>query len=255
MSLESTAPPFDTTKKYHHTQTPNPQWTPGSGASSTGTSKKIELDPYASDRSPVDNYKLLVSAVTPRPIGFVSTISANGDRNLAPFSFFSTAHYDPPIFTVGFCNNQGGAQKDTLVNILQTKECTINIISEWFVEAANHTCIGAPYEVDEWELSGLTPASSTKVNAPHVAESAFSVECKLIHSHEWTSKVNPDSKTGVLCIFEGINFHIGEAVINEERNLVDIAKLQPVSRLGGMSYGRTTEGYELPRPDYTPRDS
>lgn len=243
-------PPFEKESTWHYTQTNDIEWKVGQGATddSWKAHKKIELDPYAENRSAVDNYKLLISAVTPRPIGFVSTISKDGVRNLAPFSYFTFVNHDPPIFCIGFSKGTG-LPKDTAANILETKELTVNIISEWFVEAANYCSINAPSDVDEWKISGLTPLPSTHVKPPHVAESAFSVEGKLIHSHEWTSKTT-GSPSGTLCIVEGINFHIREDVVNEQRNIIDPAKLKPVSRLGGITYGRTTQGFEMLRPDF-----
>lgn len=250
--VEESRPDFNG-KIWKYTKVPDPNWRPGNGAndSSQVSKTKIELDPYSGDRNPVDNYKLLISAITPRPIGFISTVGSNGTRNLSPFSYFNFVNHDPPIFTVGFSSPKSNP-KDTLKNLLETEECTVNIISEWFIEAANYTCLNAPYEIDEWELSGLTPMESSKVKAPHVKESAFSVECKLVHTHEWTSRANPLKKTGSLCILEGINFHIGANVVNEDLNNIDISKLKPVSRLGGITYGRVIEGFELPRPNYEP---
>lgn len=242
--------PFsETTWKY--TTLPNPEWTPGSGASNDEWKKykKIAIDPYDSNREPVDNYKMLISAVVPRPIGFVSTVSTNGMKNLAPFSYFTVMNHDPPIFSLGF-SAMTGKYKDTCANILLTGELTISIISEWFLEAANFCAINAPSEIDEWELSGLTPVESQKVKPPHVAESAFSIEAKLVSHHEWKSKSNPELTSGVTCLVEGINFHAREDVVDEEKKILDISKLKPVSRLGGITYGRTTEGYQLPRPSY-----
>ncbi|ANB12863.1 hypothetical protein AWJ20_1141 [Sugiyamaella lignohabitans] len=243
-------PPFEKDVQFHYHQTVDVDWKVGSGATDDEwkTHKKIELDPYGPDRNPVDNYKMLISAVTPRPIGFVSTVSKDGVRNLAPFSYFTMVNHDPPIFCLGFSKGTG-APKDTAANILETKELTINIISEWFVEAANYCSTNAPTDVDEWKLSGLTPLASSKVKPEHVAESAFSVEAKLIHSHEWTSKVT-GNPSGTLVLVEGVNFHVREDVINEQRNIIDPVKLQSVSRLGGITYGRTTSGYELLRPDF-----
>ncbi|KAF3930880.1 hypothetical protein ABW19_dt0204670 [Dactylella cylindrospora] len=142
-------------------------------------------------------------------------------------------------------------KKDSLQNIIDTGELTINVISEWFLEAANYTSINAPNSVSEFTLSGLTPAPSTKVKAPHVAESAFSIECKLISHHSWNSPAT-GKNTGVTIFAEGVNFHIREDVWEEgsEGSIVDIGKLKPMSRLGGITYGRTTSGTEILRPDF-----
>lgn len=249
--VEAERDPFNLKNEWKYTQIPDVKWTVGSGANSDEwkAHKKLEIDPYGEGRSPVDNYKTLISAVVPRPIGFVSSISADGTRNLAPFSYFTVVNHDPPIFTLGFSGGRGNP-KDTCKNILETGELTINIISEWFVEAANFCSTNAPISVDEWKLSGLTPVQLVKVKPPHVAESAFSIEAKLIHSHEWHSKADPEKATGVLCIVEGVYFHAREDVINKDLNNLDIAKLKPVSRLGGITYGRTVDGYEKLRPDF-----
>ncbi|GEQ70195.1 hypothetical protein JCM33374_g3871 [Metschnikowia sp. JCM 33374] len=249
--VEAERPAFNSARNWEYTQIPDIKWTPGSGANSEEWKKhkKLSIDPYQEGRSPVDNYKTLISAIVPRPIGFVSTIAKDGKKNLSPFSYFTVVNHDPPIFTLGFSGGKGNP-KDTCRNILETEELTINIISEWFVEAANYTSINSPLGVDEWKLSGLTPLASEKVKPPHVAESAFSIEAKLIHSHEWKSKSDPSRATGTLCIVEGVHFHAREDVINEDLNNLDVAKLKPVGRLGGITYSRTLEGFEKLRPDY-----
>lgn len=211
--------------------------------------KKISIDPTSPDRDPRDDYRTLVSAIVPRPIALILTLSKDGTlSNLAPFSYFSLSNSDPPIFTVGItCATK---TKDTARNLLDTRECTISIISEWFAEAANVSCTNSPYGVSEWEIAGLTRVDSEVVKPPHVAESAFSIEAKVVAVHEWKSKRNPDHTTGHLFIFEGVRFHAREDVINEQLNALDPGKLQPVSRLGGNTFGRTTEGFDIPRPDY-----
>lgn len=246
--VEKEREPFDTERDWKMTQGPNVTWKPGSGSNSGEwkAHSKISIDPYAG-RSAAENYKLLISAIVPRPIAFVSTESSDGKRNLAPYSYFNIGSSDPPIFTIGFSGGKETA-KDSLRNILETGELTINIISEWFAEAADYCAIDAPPHVDEWKLSGLTPLNSEKVKPPHVAESAFSIEAKLIHSHEWKSQRDPSKATGVLCIVEGVNFHVREDIMNSEHSQLDINKLKPVARLGGITYGRLLDGYEKPRP-------
>lgn len=210
-----------------------------------------EIDPYAEGRLAGDNYKLLISAIVPRPIGFLSTLNTATNpptANLAPFSYTNMVNHDPPIFCVGFSGGHGNP-KDTCRNVLETGECVINIISEWFAEAANYTSVNAPAGVSEWDLAGLTPAPSRLVKPARVKESAFAVEAKLVAHHEWTSP-GSGKTTGITCLFQGVNFWVREDVINEQGTLIDPAKLKPVSRLGGVSYARTTEGFELLRPDW-----
>ncbi|KAK6202755.1 uncharacterized protein RJT21DRAFT_112703 [Scheffersomyces amazonensis] len=250
--VERERPPFEKDAEWHYTQIPNKDWQVGTGAndSSWTEHKKVSIDPYGEGRNLVDNYKLLIGAITPRPIGFLSTISKEGVTNLAPFSFFTLVNNEPPVFAIGFSCSKANP-KDTLRNILETEELTVNIISEWFVEAANFCSTDAPHGVDEFKLAGLTPIASEKVKAPHVGEAAFSVEAKLYQApQEFNSKVVPNKVTGTLVLVEGIQFHVREDISNESFNIVDISKLKPVSRLGGISYGRTIAGYERLRPDF-----
>ena len=158
-------------------------------------------------------------------------------------------NHDPPIFTVGFAGGYDNA-KDTLRNLMDTNECVINIISEHFVEAANNCSINAPHGVSEWALSGLHPAPCTDVKASRVKEAIFSIEGKLLETKEFESRATPGKKTGVLAIIEGIRFWVREDAINEDKNLIDPGVLRPMSRLGGITYGRLTEGIEIPRPDF-----
>ena len=250
-SVESSRLPFDVGREFHYTTTPSPSWKLGSGANGVAPAPHREIDPYGEGRAPGDNYKLLVSGVIPRPIGFISTLNTATSpptANLAPFSYTNVVNHDPPIFCVGFSGGRGNP-KDTCRNVLETGECVINIISEWFAEAANYTSVNAPAGVSEWELSGLTPVPSRLVKPARVKESAFAIEAKLVAHHEWTSP-GSGKTTGVTCLFQGVNFWVREDVVNEEGNMIDPVKLKPLSRLGGISYGRTTEGFELPRPDW-----
>ena len=132
-------------------------------------------------------------------------------------------------------------------NLSESGECTINIISEHMIEAANATSINAPYGVSEWALTGLTPAAFTNVRCSRVKESVFSIEGKLMETKEFESRETKGKKTGVLAIIEGVRFWVREDALNEEKNIIDPAVLRPMSRLGGIMYGRTVEGIEIPR--------
>ena len=158
-------------------------------------------------------------------------------------------NHDPPIFCVGYSGGYDNA-KDSLRNLRESGECVINVISEHFIEAANFTSINAPFGVSEWAITGLHPAPCTSVKASRVKEAVFSVEGKLVETKEFESRTTPGKKTGVLAIIEGVRFWAREDAINEDRNMIDPAVLRPVSRFGGISYGRTTELFELPRPEF-----
>jgi flavin reductase (DIM6/NTAB) family NADH-FMN oxidoreductase RutF len=153
------------------------------------------------------------------------------------------------MFVVSFVGSIEKA-KDTLRNLLDTNECVINLISEHFVEAANATSVNAPYGVSEFEIAGLHQASSATVKAPRVQESIFSIEGRLVETKEFESSVKPGKKTGVMAIVEGTRFWVREDAINDEKSLIDLEVLRPISRLGGIRYGRTTEIVELARPSF-----
>lgn len=251
--VQASRPDWDSSVSWSFTKTVDPDWKYGSGGNDGGESLRkehIEIDPYESGRSPVNNYKLLISGIIPRPIGFLSTISKDGSStNLSPFSYTQVINHDPPIFIVGF---SGGFDnpKDSLKNLVDTKECVINIISEHFIEAANATSINAPFGVSEWAISGLHPAPCTEVKCSRVKEAVFSIEGKLMDTKEFESRATPGKKTGVLAIIEGVRFWVREDALNKERNQIDPDVLRPISRLGGITYGRVVHGIELPRPQY-----
>jgi flavin reductase (DIM6/NTAB) family NADH-FMN oxidoreductase RutF len=134
---------------------------------------------------------------------------------------------------------------DSLRNLIDSGECSINIVSERFIEAAKATSIGAPYGMSEWALVGLHPAPCKGVQCSRAKESVFSIEGKL---RELESRATPGNKSGVMTIIEGVNFWVREDAIDETRSLIDPNVLRPMSRLGGISYGRTIEGLEIPRP-------
>ncbi|KAI9878529.1 MAG: hypothetical protein M1830_000663 [Pleopsidium flavum] len=251
--VQASRPDWKTDREFKFAKTKDPNWKLGQGGNDGGESLKkehVEIDPYAEGRPAIFNYKLLISGIIPRPIGFVSTRSKDGQStNLAPFSYTQVINHDPPVFIVGFAGGFDNA-KDSLRNLIDTNECVINIISEHIIEAANATSINAPYGISEWSISGLHPAPCTTVKASRVKESVFSIEAKLMETKEFESRATPGKKTGVLAIIEGTRFWVREDAINKDRNIIDPAILRPMSRLGGITYGRTTEGLELPRPDF-----
>lgn len=194
------------------------------------------------------NYKLLISGIVPRPVGFLSTQSADGlSKNLAPFSYTQVINHDPPIFVVGFA---GSKDKDTLRNLRNTGECVINIISEDFVDAANATAVDAPYGMSEWQLSGLTPAASTEVQTERVKESLFSVEGKVIEIRDFQSRFTAGVRSGSMALIEGVNFWVREDALSPDQTSIDISVLRPMARLGGIMYGRVSQGFEVPRPRF-----
>lgn len=146
---EAQRPEFDQAKPIDVTKSPYPQWKYGDGVPDNGASlaqKHHEIDPYAPGRPMINNYRLLVSGIAPRPVGFLSTVNSQGQKNLSPFSYFQVIDHDPPMFIVGF-SSRPGLEKDSFRNLKETGECVINTVSENMIEAVNASSIDAPYGV------------------------------------------------------------------------------------------------------------
>jgi flavin reductase (DIM6/NTAB) family NADH-FMN oxidoreductase RutF len=249
-TVEASRPDYEK-RDFQFSKTIDPNWKYGSGGNDGGASldkNHIDIDPYAEGRQPAQNYKLLISGIVPRPIGFLSTRSKDGSTtNLSPFSYTQVINHDPPLFIVGFAGGMNNA-KDSLRNLIESRECTINMVSEHFIEAANATSIDAPYGVSEWALTGLHPAPCKDVQCSRVKEAVFSVEGRLVDTREFESRTNPGKKTGVMAIIEGCRFWVREDAIDQTRSLIDPNVLRPMARLGGISYARIIDGLEIPRP-------
>lgn len=249
--VQASRPDFNRDQEVTYSKPPNPSWKQGDGANDGGESLKknhIEIDPYEEGRPATSNYKFLISGMVPRPIALISTRSKDGtSTNLAPFSYSQVINHDPPLLVVGFVGSLDRA-KDTLKNLAETEECVVNIISEHFVEAANATAVNAPYGVSEWEVSGLHQAPSSVVQAARVKESVLAIEGKLVETKEFKNREG--KKTGVLAIIEGVRFWARDDAIGEDKSVVDLKVLKPISRLGGIQYGRTTDALEIPRPQF-----
>jgi flavin reductase (DIM6/NTAB) family NADH-FMN oxidoreductase RutF len=196
-----------------------------------------------------DNYSLLVSGIVPRPIGFVSTISKDGKPNLAPFSYFQCVDHDPPVFVIGF-SGRPDRPKDTLQNLEETGECSINIVSEHMIEAVNATSLDAPRGTSEWAISGLHQAPSSTVKPPRVQEAVFSIEGRLIEAVEYKTSRPAARNKGKLAIIEATRFWAREDAIDEKGTSLDLNVLRPVGQLGGSSYARVTDTFEVVRKNW-----
>ena len=190
-----------------------------------------------------NTHKLMIGSIVPRPIAFVSTISKDGKHNVAPFSYFNGVCSKPP--TIMFAparRGWDGEEKDTLINIRDTEEFVVNIVSEEFVEEMVVCSTDFDSDVDEFEISGLTAAASQKITAPRVEKAKVSYECKLNQIIEIG-----DGKAGSGCVVIGtiVLFHIDDEVYDNGRILLN--KLQPVGRIAGNEYTRLTNNFEIIR--------
>jgi flavin reductase (DIM6/NTAB) family NADH-FMN oxidoreductase RutF len=203
-----------------------------------GANVKMTVDPAAT--SPRDVYKLLIGSVVPRPIAFVSTLSLEGVRSLAPFSFFNAICGDPP--TICFSTAFREPRKDTYVNVKATGEFVVNIVSEEIADKMNLSAAEYPHGIDEFEVSGLTAVSSDLVRPPRVQEAHVSMECKLAQIIDVSTRPNG----GSLIIGEVVRFHVDDAIVENFR--IDPDKLRAVGRMGGNDYSRTRDRFEMIRP-------
>jgi flavin reductase (DIM6/NTAB) family NADH-FMN oxidoreductase RutF len=246
---ERLRPNFDHNLPIGITKSPNPDWKFGSsGNDETPKSKPshVDIDPFAPGRPMMANYRLLVSGIVPRPIGLLSTVSGDGKtENLSPFSYFQVVDHDPPTFIVGF-SSRPGRPKDTYRNLLESGECVINIVSENMIEAVSATSVDAPYGISEWDVSGLQKAPTKTVKPARVLESVFAVEGKLVDTKEFTSHAKPGYSIASIAVIEATRFWVREDAVDDRDN-IDLDVLRPIAQLGGISYGRVSEIFELPR--------
>jgi flavin reductase (DIM6/NTAB) family NADH-FMN oxidoreductase RutF len=247
-ATEASRPPFNPTEPITTTQTPAPSWrySDGPNIPRSPSLSHVEIDPYATNRSFISNYKLLISAI-PRPISYVSTLSSIGEPNLAPFSYFQVVDHDPPIFVIGFSARKDRV-KDTRRNLLETGECVISVVSEHMIEAVNGSSLELPREVSEWGLSGFEAAESSTVKPWRVKDSIFSVEGKLLEMKELDYGKAPGTPCGALAIVKGTRFWVREDALDEKKDSVRLNVMRPLVQLGGISYGRIGSTFELPRP-------
>jgi len=190
-------------------------------------------------------FNVLKAVVIPRPIAFISSQSKDGVLNLAPFSFFNGVCYDPPTISVSIARFAGDKRKDSLVNIEETGEFVVNLVSKDIAEAMNKTAAEFPTEVNEFEIAGLTPAISELITPPRVAESPVSLECRL----KQVVLINEGSqKECGLVIAEVIYCHIKDGLF--DGHYVDMKGLEVVGRLGGHSYCNVDNLFEMKLPTY-----
>lgn len=201
---------------------------------------RLHFDPDQLEQKNI--YKLLTGAVIPRPIGWISTISPDGIRNLAPFSYFNIISDDPPHVIFSTVRNSG-ANKDTLNNVLQTGEFVVNMVTEDTVEAANTTSASVPADVDEFTLAGVTPLPATLVKPSLVAESPIQFECRMVHHYE----VEQHRFGGaVLVVGRVVMIHIDNRIVSDDFR-IDTQLYRPVARLAGSNYSTLGNIFSIKR--------
>ncbi|MFZ3152498.1 flavin reductase family protein [Pseudomonas sp.] len=192
---------------------------------------------------PLERYRWLAATITPRPIAWVSSQSAAGVNNLAPFSFFQVISDDPPTLMVNVNHRADGGLKDTLLNVQASAELVIQLVSFAQAEAMNASAAVLPYGISEFEQCGIASLPSQRIAPPRVAGAAVAFECRVAQIQAY-----PAQKPNCHLIFaEVLLAHIDDAVLNEQGR-IDAHKLDLVGRLGGMAYSRTRDSFEMRRP-------
>ena len=203
----------------------------------------LSIDPKEIPTGKLHGY--LLGAVAPRPIAFASTIDADGNPNLSPFSFFNVFSANPPIMIFSPARRvRGNTTKHTLENAMETKEVVINVVNYDIVHQMSLSSTEYPKGVNEFDKAGFTMLKSDKVKPFRVAESPVQFECKvteIIH-------LGNEGGAGNLIVCEVVKLHINEAVL-DENGAIDQHKIDLVARAGGSYYSRAKEGFfEIPKP-------
>lgn len=203
----------------------------------------ISFDPKDLSTGRLHGY--LLSAVAPRPIAFASTVDADGNPNLSPFSFFNVFSANPPILIFSPARRvRDNTVKHTLENVQATKEVVINVVNYDIVQQTSLSSTEYPKGINEFEKSGLTMLKSDKVKPFRVAESPIQMECKVND----IISLGEEGGAGNLVICEVVKLHITEEVLDDD-NVIIQEKLDLVARAGGNYYNRAKSGFfEIPKP-------
>lgn len=200
----------------------------------------MQFDPNELEHTAI--YKLLTGTIIPRPIGWISSVSENGINNLAPFSYFNAVGDDPPhvMFSTGRGND---SNKDTLNNVLATKQFVVNMVTEELVEQMNTTAQAVHSDIDEFEFAGVTSIPSHKVKPMRVKESPITLECELVHHY-----FLEDHRHGGACVVIGriVMMHFDDAVLLDNYK-INLENYKPVSRLAGSNYAKIGELFSVKR--------
>lgn len=191
---------------------------------------------------PREGYKLLVSTITPRPIAWVTSQNAAGRLNAAPFSFFNCFAGDPPVVGIGMGSHEPGRPKDTRLNIRETKEFVVNLVSDDNAEAMNITAIEFEREVNEIEEARLETIPSVHVKPPRIAASPVSMECALMQIVD----LGPDNG---LVLGRVLAMHVrDDLVLDPAKHYIDTPKLKLIGRMHGAGwYARTSDLFLMER--------
>jgi flavin reductase (DIM6/NTAB) family NADH-FMN oxidoreductase RutF len=196
-----------------------------------------------SDMGPRETYNLITGTIVPRPIALVTSVSREGSINAAPFSMFNTLGASPPIvaFSPGLHSAAPLRVKDTRLNVMETREFVVNMVTEEMIEAMTIASAVFPEQESEIDLMGVTLVPSTKVKCPRIEQSPAHLECKLV-------KVVEIGRNRVL-FGEIVEMHIRDDLIDLEKMYIRYERINFLGRMPGGSgiYSRTTDLMKMPR--------
>lgn len=192
-----------------------------------------------------DAYKLLASAIMPRPIAWVVSKDKAGELNAAPYSFFNILSSDPPLVAISISAATDRTMKDTLANIRERGEFVVNMVPEELAEAMNLTATNAPKGTDETQLAGLSMEPCTLVDVPRIAGSPVALECKLFET------LQPGGST-VIVLGRIVYVHVRTAAFEDVSRLhIDPAQLRLIGRMhGGGGYCTTRDLFTIERKSW-----
>lgn len=181
--------------------------------------------------------------ITPRPIAWVSTVSKDGVRNLAPYSFFNGTAYAPPqvMFATTSDKSDQDMGKDSLANIRETGVFCINIVAADMMDAMNVSTEAFAKEVDEFARAGLSAAPCDTIDCPRIAQAPASLECVLTDIHKIKGEAN------YVTFGEVTGIHMRDDCLVD--GMFDVTTFQPLARLGYRDYTKVTDTFTLARPD------
>ncbi len=187
-------------------------------------------------------YKLLTSALVPRPIAWVSTVSQDGRPNLAPYSFFNAVASDPLTVMFSSGTRRDGSPKDSLHNAQETGEFVVNLADQSLAEALNHTSGAWAHGINEFDKAGLRATPSLRVRAPRVTDAPIAFECRVSQ----LERVVGSSST--LVLGQVLMIHVRDDLLAEDA-LIDAQTYRPIARLGRDEYAVLGRVFSLSRPE------
>ena len=193
--------------------------------------------------APRASYPWLINAINPRPIAWVSTISAAGQTNLAPFSFFQGVCASPPTLLFTGANDRTGKKKDSVVNVGEVPEFVVNLVPYALRDVMNATSAPLPHGESEFEKFNIAAAPSLRVRPPRVAAAPAAFECRL----DRIVTIGEGPLAGNVVFGTVLCLHVDDAVLGPDGQ-IDPRKLDTIGRMGGDYYTRTTELFTIKRP-------